>query len=61
MINEHFKKQIEDGAVFFYYVVETGPDTTSLKTHKDGLDNFPTNLEFVNMATESVPLFREIV
>jgi hypothetical protein len=65
MITEHFKKQVEAGTGIFFYGLEAGsgaPEniTISIRSHKDTLDNFPTNLEFVRMLSEATPLFKEI-
>jgi len=63
MINEHFKNQIEQGATtMFFYGLESGsgPFKINITNHKDTLDTFPTNLEFVRMLSESMPLFKEI-
>lgn len=65
MINEYFKKQIEAGTEIFFYGIEAGsgaPENITIRiiSHKDTLDNFPTNLEFVRMLTEATPLFKEI-
>jgi hypothetical protein len=64
-IKELLKKQIEAGTEIFYYGVETGsgaPEsiTISIRSHKNTLEHFPTNLEFVRMMTESMPLFKEV-
>lgn len=58
----HFKNQLDDGAreMFFYGLEREEPHSVSIMRHKGSLDNFPTNLEFVRMMTESTPLFREI-
>jgi len=32
----------------------------NLTTHKGALDTFPTNLEFIRMMSENVPLFKEV-
>ena len=62
MINEHFTKQIEQGAseMFFYGLERTEPFTVSIISHKGTLDSFPTNLEFIRMLSESMPLFKEV-
>lgn len=62
MIAEHFKKQIEQGAteMFFYGLERAEPFTVSIMSHKDTLDNFPNNLEFVRMLSEGMPLFKEV-
>ena len=66
MINEHFKNQIEQGATkTFWYGLETGSYPVenikiNLTTHKGALDTFPTNLEFIRMMSENVPLFKEV-
>lgn len=61
MIHEHFKKQIEAGTeIYFYGLEREEPFTISIMSHKDTLDKFPTNLEFVRMLTEGTPLFKEV-
>jgi hypothetical protein len=65
MITEHFKKQIEAGTEIFFYGLERTPEqeggiVASIMRHKGTLDSFPTNLEFVRMMTESMPLFKEV-
>jgi hypothetical protein len=66
MIIEHFTKQIEQGATeMFFYGLETGSGSVenmkiNITNHKGALDTFPTNLEFVRMLSESMPLFKEI-
>lgn len=60
MINEHFTKQIEQGAeIFFYGLEQQEPFTVSIMRHQGSLDTFPTNLEYVRHLTEGVPLFKE--
>lgn len=61
MITEHFKTQVEQGAteMFFYGLERAEPFTVSIMSHKGTLDNLPTNLEFVRMLSESMPLFKE--
>lgn len=64
-IEVHFKEQLDGGATeMFFYGVERLAETVEdseiqIKSHKGTLDTFPTNLEFVRMATESTPLFKE--
>ena len=66
MISEHFTKQIEQGATeTFWYGLEAGSDLVenikiNITNHKGALDTFPTNLEFIRMLSESMPLFKEI-
>jgi len=64
MISEYFTKQIEQGATeMFFYGLESGPVENmkiNITNHKGALDTFPTNLEFVRMLSESMPLFKEI-
>ena len=62
MIHEHFKNQTAQGAteIFFYGLERQVPFTVSIMRHKDSLDTFPTNLEFVRMLTEDWPLFKEV-
>ena len=60
----HFKEQIDAGATTFFYAVEKRAETLEdskieIKSYKDALENFPTDLEFVEMMLESmIPLFR---
>ena len=66
MISEHFTKQIEQGATeMFWYGLETGSYLVenmkiNITNHKGALDTFPTNLEFIRMLSENVPLFKEV-
>jgi hypothetical protein len=66
MISEHFTKQIEQGATeMFFYGLESGYGPIenmkiNITNHKGALDTFPTNLEFVRMLSENMPLFKEI-
>ena len=66
MISAHFTKQIEQGATeMFFYGLESGSGPVenmkiNITNHKGVLDTFPTNLEFVRMLSESMPLFKEI-
>ena len=66
MISEHFTKQIEQGATeMFFYGLEAGSGPVenikiNITNHKGTLDTFPTNLEFVRMLSESMPLFKEV-
>jgi hypothetical protein len=66
MIDEHFKNQIEQGATeTFWYGLEAGSDLVenikiNITNHKGALDTFPTNLEFIRMLSESMPLFKEV-
>jgi len=65
-MNEHFKNQIEQGATeTFWYGLEAGSYLVgeikiNITTHKGALDTFPTNLEFIRMLSENVPLFKEV-
>lgn len=61
MINDHFTKQLEQGAteMFFYGLERMEPFTVSIMKHEDTLSSFPTNLEFVRMLSDSMPLFKE--
>jgi hypothetical protein len=60
-MSEHFKNQIDQGTkVFFYGLEREEPFTISIMSHKDSLDSFPTNLEFVRMLSEDWPLFKEV-
>ena len=60
-MKEHFTKQVEQGAtkMFFYGLERQEPFTVSIMNHKDTLDSFPTNLEFVRMLSDGIPLFKE--
>lgn len=61
MIQEHFKNQIEKNVeIFFYGLERETPFTISIMRHKESLDSFPTNLEFVRMLSEDWPLFKEV-
>lgn len=61
-LSEIFKAQIDKGAreMFFYGLERKEPFTVSIMSHKGTLENFPTNLEFIRMMTESNPLFKEV-
>ena len=61
-VHKLFQSQIDKGAteMFFYGLERPEPFTVSIMSHKDTLDSFPTNLEFVKMLAESTPLFREV-
>ena len=61
-MTQYFQRQIDDGAttMFFYGLERKEPFTVSVVSHKGALDSFPTNLEFIRMLSESIPLFREI-
>jgi len=68
-VKEHFKAQIdgqlEGGITVYFYGIET-PATEDkgyhleIKGHRESLDTFPTNLEFSRMATDHIPVFKEI-
>ena len=60
MYNEHFTKQIEQGATeMFFYALENSDQTKiSVKSHKGTLDTFP-NLEYIRHLSDGVPLFKE--
>ena len=60
MYNEHFTKQIEQGATeMFFYALENSDQTKiSVKSHKGTLDTFP-NLEYIRQLSDGVPLFKE--
>ncbi len=61
-MKEYFKNQIEQGTeIFFYGVEREEPFTISIVSHKDSLDNFPTNLVYVRHLTDDWPLFKEVV
>ena len=59
-MNEHFKKQLEEGATeMFFYALENADQTNiSVKSHKGTLDTFP-NLESIRHLTDGMPLFKE--
>lgn len=61
MINEHFTKQIEQGAteMFFYALENSDQSRVEVKSHKGKLDTFPS-LEYIRHLSEGVPLFREV-
>lgn len=65
-LNEIFKAQIDNGAAeMFFYGIETPAEKVEdiridIKSHKDALETFPTNLEFVRMMSKSTPLFKEV-
>ena len=58
-MNEHFTKQLEQGATeMFFYALENSDQTkVEIKSHKGTLDTFP-NLEYIRHLSESVPLFK---
>ena len=61
-MNEHFAKQVEQGAKMFFYGLERPePHTISIMRHRGSLDTFPTNLEYVRHLTDGMPLFKEVV
>lgn len=61
MIQEHFKKQVEQGVeMFFYGIQREEPFTITIMRHKGSLDDFPTNLEFIRMLSADWPLFKEV-
>ena len=61
-MTQYFQRQIDSGAteMFFYGLERKEPFTVSVMNHKGALDSFPTNLEFIRMLSESIPLFKEI-
>lgn len=61
-MNEHFTKQIEQGAteMFFYGLETQEPYTLRIMRHRGTLDTFPTDLEYVKHLTDGVPLFKEV-
>ena len=65
-LNEIFKAQIDNGAgEMFFYGIETPAEKVEdiridIKSHKGTLETFPTNLKFVRMMSESIPLFKEV-
>jgi len=58
MMNEHFKKQIEEGATeqFFYAIIREGNMT--IQRHRGTLDTLP-EMVYVGQATDSVPMFKD--
>ena len=57
-MNEHFAKQIEQGATEqFFYAIEREGNLT-IQRHRGTLATFP-NLEYVRHLTDGVPLFKE--
>lgn len=60
-MNEHFTKQIEQGAtqMFFYAIEREG--NLRIQRHRGTLETFPTNLEYVRHLTDGMPLFKESV
>jgi hypothetical protein len=60
-MNEHFTKQIEQGAtqMFFYAIEREG--NLRIQQHRGTLETFPTNLEYVRHLTDGMPLFKESV
>ena len=61
MNQQYFQRQVDAGATeMFWYALERGPFELSMMRHKGTLDSFPINVEFVKMATESVPVFKEV-
>ena len=61
-IESYFDKQVEQGATeMFLYALECEtPFTLRMMWHKGTLDSFPSNLEFVKMAAERTPIFKEV-
>lgn len=59
-MNEHFTKQIEQGATeMFFYAFENMDQTrVEIKSHKGTLDTFP-NLEYIRHLSDGMPLFKE--
>ena len=59
-MNEHFTKQIEQGATeMFFYALENSDQTkVNIKSHKGTIDTFP-NLEYIRHLTDGMPLFKE--
>ncbi len=59
-MNEHFTKQLEQGATeMFFYALENSDQTkVEVKSHKGTLDTFP-KLEYIRHLSESVPLFKD--
>lgn len=61
-VTELFQSQTQEGATqwFFYGLQQPETNTVTITTHKDTLDRFPTDLEFVEMLTPSTPLFKKV-
>lgn len=60
-MNQYFQQQIDKGATeMFWYALERSQFELSIMRHKGTLDSFPTNVEFVRMASESMPVFKEV-
>lgn len=61
-VAELFQSQTQEGATkwFFYGLQQPDTDTITIASHKDTLDKFPTDLEFVEMFTPSTPLFKKV-
>ena len=62
---EIFKYQIENNVTeIFFYGVEKGTNVENIKidilNHKDSLNSFPANLEYVRMLNDHIPLFKEV-
>ena len=63
-MKQYFDQQLEGGATeMFFYGIETQAEKVEdsridIKSHKGTLETFPTNLEFVRMMSESIPLFK---
>ena len=67
-IKEHFKTQINSGTTNFMYCIETLETkdkgyNLAIKRHQgtpDSLDTIRTNLEFVRMEREYLPVFKKV-
>ena len=61
-MNEHFAKQIAQGAteMFFYGLETQEPHTLRIIRHRGSLDSFPTDLVYVRHLTDGMPLFKEV-
>lgn len=59
-MNEHFTKQLEQGAteMFFYALENLDQTKIEVKNHKGTLDTFP-NLEYIRHLSDGMPLFKE--
>ena len=59
-MNEHFIKQLEQGAteMFFYGIENANQTEVKIKSHKGTLDTFP-NLVYIRHLSESMPLFKD--
>lgn len=67
-LETYFKKQVDGGTTDFWYCIETLETedkgyNLAIKRHQgtpDSLDAIGTNLEFVRMEKDTIPVFKEI-